>query len=63
MATPTLANSPALLSTLKPDTTMWWMFRLELNHLALRFLQSPRRRGETGRTLSVGAGRAASEVI
>ncbi len=37
MAAPTLANSPAVLYTLKPDTTMWWMFRLELNHLAPRF--------------------------
>ncbi len=37
MATPTLANSPALLYTLKPDTNMWWMFRLELNRFAPRF--------------------------
>jgi hypothetical protein len=37
MATPTLANPPALLYTLKPDTTMWWMFRLELNRFAPRF--------------------------
>lgn len=37
MATPTLANSPALLYTLKPDTTMWWMVRLELNRFAPRF--------------------------
>ena len=37
MATPTLANSPALLYTLKPDTNMWWIFRLELSHFAPRF--------------------------
>jgi hypothetical protein len=37
MATPTLANPPALLYTLKPDTNMWWLFRLELNRFAPRF--------------------------
>ncbi len=37
MATLTLADPSALLYTLKPDTNMWWMFRLELNRFAPRF--------------------------
>jgi hypothetical protein len=37
MATLTVANPFALLYTLKPDTNMWWMFRLELNRFAPRF--------------------------